>query len=704
MSASAVSHAEGPVADLLGALHQACDRQRQRLLVAVIGPTHWSQRCVERFHGAHPDYHTLTPAEHRPGAVIGQDLRGAILDLRQQMAPDLLGATAGAVVAGHLCVLLLPSATDLGASAFGQRLLQRLRSDEQALVIEDTQPLPGRPQLPSGIFSDATPPCRTRDQAAAVQACERLISGRARRPLVLTADRGRGKSSALGLAAASALQAGHGPLLVTAPAPSQVAGLFRHAADVLGETLQGRWTLASGRLRFVAPDTLLHNRPEARAVLVDEAAALPVPVLSQLLEHYGRIAFATTTHGYEGMGRGFDLRFRRVLEQRTPDWRQLTLNAPIRYAANDWLEPVIFGLLCLNAAPAQLPASRTTAPITQWYTGVQLAQDERLLRELFGLLVLAHYRTRPADLAHLLDSPALQMGVQATANGTVIGCVLMQCEGGLDTAMAEAVKAGQRRPAGEHGSGILAAQIGLADGARLQSGRIMRIAVHPQRQRQGLGQSLLLAAQQRAQELGLELLTSSFGAHPGLLDFWSRAGYVLLRLGLRREARSGEHAALVARPLGPQARDLIARATTLLRCETLTQLATSLQDLEPGVTTRLLQAAPPEPHSTLHYQQCRRWLAGEVPFEAVPGSLQQVLAALLARSTANSCDAETESAALIDKVLHLKPWPVVVQLLQARGRTDAEARLRRTFRDLIGKDDDPGTGYAPPMNSLRQPQ
>ena len=54
-------------------------------------------------------------------------------------------------------------------------------------------------------------PCRTADQQRAVDAVVRVVTGHRRRPVVLTSDRGRGKSAAFGIAAAQ--------LTIRAPGP-----------------------------------------------------------------------------------------------------------------------------------------------------------------------------------------------------------------------------------------------------------------------------------------------------------------------------------------------------------------------------------------------------------------------------------------------------------------------------------------------------
>jgi tRNA(Met) cytidine acetyltransferase len=144
-------------------------------------------------------------------------------------------------------------------------------------------------------------------------------------PVVLTADRGRGKSAALGMAASQLIGQGK-QVLLTAPSRATVESVFKHAKNPPA---------------FFAPDDLLQTLPEGDVLLVDEAAAIPVPLLLQMLEHYPRCVFSTTLHGYEGSGRGFALRFQKQLDVRAPGWHAIRLHQPIRWAENDPLEHFI---------------------------------------------------------------------------------------------------------------------------------------------------------------------------------------------------------------------------------------------------------------------------------------------------------------------------------------------------------------------------
>ncbi|MDZ7826321.1 MAG: hypothetical protein U5R48_10240 [Gammaproteobacteria bacterium] len=285
------------------------------------------------------------------------------------------------------------------------------------------------------------------------------------------ADRGRGKSAALGIAAARALTEVPGIILVTGPDPGAADTVLTHGraqARALGED--------PDRIRFVPVDRVPAADASVRALLVDEAAALPVALLGRWLRDHGRVALATTVHGYEGTGRGFELRLRGLLDRFAPDWRRVELAEPVRFAAGDPLEALQFALLALDADP--VPPEPVATPDAELIPAGTLATDETALRALFGLLVSAHYQTRPSDLVRMLDDPAMRVWHLGPARAP-LACALTIDEGGLDPMLAAAMAAGTRQPRGEQGPGVLARRLGLEAGARIRSVRISRITVHP---------------------------------------------------------------------------------------------------------------------------------------------------------------------------------------------------------------------------------
>ncbi|MCF8015434.1 MAG: GNAT family N-acetyltransferase, partial [Chromatiaceae bacterium] len=394
----------------------------------------------------------------------------------------------------------------------------------------------------------------TTDQAEAIAAICTLAAGRARRPLVLTADRGRGKSAALGIAAGRLIAQHRLQIIVSAPRRSAVDTLFEHAHAAFKQTNTTQALESAAELehllRFQAPDTVLATTPTADLLLIDEAAGIPAPLLEPLLMHYRRICFATTVHGYEGSGRGFEIRFRALLDQRTPGWQALRLRTPIRWSQGDSVEQLLNRLLLLDAEPAsdaQVADADLTAVQFVLHDRDALAANEPLLRQLFGLLLLGHYQTRPNDLRHLLDGPNLSVA-SLCVDGLVLATALIAREGWLEPALIQPIFEGRRRPRGHLLPQTLSAHAGLREAPRLGYARIVRIAVHPAARRRGLGRRLIEAVAARTRQDGLDVFGPCFGASTELLSFWHHCGLAPLHLGTRHNAASGARAVVVLKP------------------------------------------------------------------------------------------------------------------------------------------------------------
>lgn len=531
--------------------------------------------------------------------------------------PDAFGALSGTLRAGGLLILLTPE--DWGAapdadytrlaahpweaqaltSHYLARLARLLGESSQVIAWSAGQP----PQIPEWPIASEPAPrpddpdCLTRDQADAVA---RLVSLRRRRPVVITADRGRGKSAALGIACARRLADGDAEILVTAPRPSAVEPLFERLAALRldGERRGLAFHAGAGRggvVRFIAPDALseLVERGDAggpgQCLLVDEAAAIPAALLGQWLTAFPRLAFATTVHGYEGAGRGFALRFRQRLDQHTPDWRAITLSHPIRWAPHDPLEALTTQLLMMDAEPAP-PGGGSLRRVELSAAELSLGgmkHGEPRLRAFFGLLVQAHYRTTPSDLRRLLDAPDTRLVALEDDSGPQ-AVMIVADEGGFSPELAEHVARGERRPRGHLLAQSLAAHTGARDALTARLRRVLRIAVHPQRRRQGLGHWLIDSERQLAAEQGIDLLGASFGAEPGLMAFWRSEGMSSVRLGLARETSTGEHAVMVLTATSAQGQALEQRLIQRFHRQLPGLLAFELRELAPDIAMALL--------------------------------------------------------------------------------------------------------------------
>ncbi len=693
---------------------EAC-RQQARQVASALAPSH----ALWIGEGAPADVETLLNSQ--AGERLGGELDLLVYDAFCGFDPDAFGALGGTVRGGGLLLLLAPPLEHWGdypdperqriavagygpdqvGGSFLRRLGQILSQDPWVVRVDCGQALP-TPRLPGGNPSLPAPQsgeCLTRDQQQAVEAILRVVKGHRRRPLVLSSDRGRGKSSAMGIAAAQLLCETSSRLLVTAPRRGAVDALFAQALRLLpgAEMKRGELRYRGGCLAYSAPDHLLAEPRPGDLLLVDEAAAIPTALLQGLLEHYPRIVFATTVHGYEGTGRGFALRFKRHLDQRTPQWRELRLETPIRWAGDDPLEPLLFRLLGLDARPAtdaEVAAATADNVETSQPGASGLAANEPLLRQLFGLLVLAHYRTTPLDFRLLLDAPNLQT-LLLRYRDQVVGVALLSSEGGFDADLAQQIWAGRRRPKGHLLAQSLAAHVGIASAPSLRGLRIVRIAIHPAAQRRGLGSLLLDRVFGFAQEAGYDYLGTSFGVSEALFDFWSRNRLAPVRLGLSSGTSSGDHSVLMIAPLSRQGASMAEQAGRRFARQLPALLGDPLSALDAGIGCRLLAVSKAGDELSLDRDD---WsdLAG---FAFARRGYETSLPAIEKLGLKGLCDSRLDRPdreLLLLRVVQKRPWAVCARLSGVSGRAAVEERLRAIMACLFRRfADEPASALIP---------
>lgn len=496
----------------------------------------------------------ITPAQAHH--LLGQEIGHVVFDGTQGVDCNALAAVSGAMTAGALLILLLPpwqrwaslpdkdslrwaeQETAIATPHFVAHFKRCFARHTTIISWQEGEAVNWGVQLSLPRWQK---PCG-KPTAAQHSLLKRLLTGQ---PdiYVLTAPRGRGKSALAGMLIAR----WQGACVVTSASRDSAASVLNWAGENATYLAPDNLLLLSQQPDFVAPEWLI----------IDEAATLPTAQLTALIALAPRVLLMTTVLGYEGTGKGFLLKFCAGL----PSWQALTLDDPIRWAASDPLEQVIDDLLLFHAETQYLhglPPTLTVSGISppKSLTSAQLAQDESLLRQFYGLLSSAHYRTSPLDLRRLLDAPQQHFTV-IRHHQQIIAALWVVEEGGLSETLAHEVWAGRRRPKGNLVAQSLSAHGGYYHAPLLHSRRISRIAVEPHFQRHGLGQQLIATLHQEAQHQQIDYLSVSFGYTESLAAFWQACGFTLIHEGHRREASSGVTSAMAVRAITAQGQTLI---------------------------------------------------------------------------------------------------------------------------------------------------
>ncbi|EGR34491.1 hypothetical protein IMG5_009770 [Ichthyophthirius multifiliis] len=216
--------------------------------------------------------------------------------------------------------------------------------------------------------------CTTLDQATALLHILDSLKEKNNFTLSLTASRGRGKSSLLGLAAAYCIQNGYSNIYITSPCVFNVSSFFNFllkgidqyswVENVDYEIMQscekdlGREIIQINfkknhrqTIQFVLPGDLGLLKNQWDVLFIDEAAAIPLPVLKKGLKNKNMnnfVILSSTINGYEGTGRSLSLKLITELKK-GEKIKEITLEQPIRYNQNDVIEHWLNEVMLLEA-------------------------------------------------------------------------------------------------------------------------------------------------------------------------------------------------------------------------------------------------------------------------------------------------------------------------------------------------------------------
>ncbi|EGD74543.1 hypothetical protein PTSG_05907 [Salpingoeca rosetta] len=352
--------------------------------------------------------------------------------------------------------------------------------------------------------------------------------------------------------------------------------------------------------------------------VIDEAAAIPLPLVKDLMGPY-IVFMASTINGYEGTGRSLSLKLIQQLRKQAgvaaskgathSKLRELTLDIPIRYAANDPVEAWLNGLLCLDSTIA--PPSAGACPHPSACDLYSIDRDtlfsynkvsEVFLQRMVALYVASHYRNTPNDLQLLSDAPAhrvfcLLAPITNPQELPEILCVIqVALEGEISAKTVRATLKQGIKQAGDLIPWTICQQYQDDDFGQLSGARIVRIATHPDYQGMGYGKRAIeqlkafydgklldlseSGTREKIEAHSLELheedhesltprknlpplirkldelepdtldyLGVSYGATPSLYKFWKKCGFAPFYMRQTANDLTGEHTCIMLNPL-----------------------------------------------------------------------------------------------------------------------------------------------------------
>jgi tRNA(Met) cytidine acetyltransferase len=630
----------------------------------------------------------LTIPQKKAQSQLGKEFDLVVFDASDQLDPDSLGAIIGTITSGGTFILWLPqySRPSLWMQRFSQCVTEFSQQFDSFKHVHQGQPLPElSPPTPrksqDGLYL-------TNDQQQAVTAILRVVHGHRRRPLVLSSDRGRGKSAALGIAAAQLLVEGKQTILVTAPSLTVTETVFEHASRLSPQAALSRALISVGdaEIRFIAPDILIESDQKADLLMIDEAAAIPASMLEKLLQKYSRIVFATTLHGYEGTGQGFTVRFQQLLDQYTPNWHGYHMETPIRWVENDQLEAFSFQALLLDTVPAAdelIRDAQVDSVNFELIDKQQLVNDEQSLRELFGLMVLAHYRTRPSDLQMMLDRDDIKVYAMRY-HGHIVASAWLVKEGNLDDDLANAIYAGERRLKGHLLPQSLLAHVGITTAGSINYQRIIRIAVHPAVQHRGLGTALLQQIVREAEKSDTDLIGTSFSANKGLLDFWTQSAFSPVRLGIHQDNVSGSHAVILLKQASSAGQKVLNDASLRFQQQWPYLLHTNFKHIDPELVIRLSQLIPQQKLQLSQWEQqdIEAFCYAQRGYEFSQVALWHLLKIKISCPTYLKLTSEQQNLCAM-VVLQQREWSDIARHLKYTGKAEIITALREAIKLLL---------------------
>ena len=428
---------------------------------------------------------------------------------------------------------------------------------------------------------------------------------------IIVADRGRGKSAAVGLTIAYTLMnysTSKYRVTITAQSIGHTQSIFlfiKFGLDNLNEKynlhrqddqLVGISLKNGSKIEYRNPEEVSKDL-KSNFLIVDEAAAFPQEKLLELISSKTKKIFISTIHGYEGTGRSFQYKILETIK-RKPQFRfkLYSLNDPIRYPSGDLIEQLLNETFLLQVEPPKIKFEEfdKLTDLIEFYsldTSSESIFESKIeiLKDIMGLLIFSHYRNQPNDLLLLTDSYRHSLTYLSSSNRSNEKAILLACQLAHEGALSENII--DKIESGHFIEGDLIPAIAIryfsSKFAQFNGLRIVRIASHPEFRNKGLGRIAVEALIKKYKSL--DWIGVSFGATEKLIKFWKKFGFKIIHIRPIKTSKTSEWNIVLVKPLSSRATTAVNQASRDFLLQFIHLLKQSLFELKPELVLLIIK-------------------------------------------------------------------------------------------------------------------
>lgn len=651
-------------------------------------------------------FNTKSIVYERTSNILGMTFDNLIMDLRHNLNPDDIGRLVGVVKGGGLIFMILPDKEEINSwkTRFNNTLIsfplklkdienkfekyfyatlennrdimiidlknKKLKACEKRIIHSKKGKIvyPKNSTIPRAIFKLSA----TQDQVKVLVLLEKFWFEDKNSVVILKSDRGRGKSSIIGLFISCIIYDALSSnkflnIGITSPEKENTLVLFRFlkkglkALGIKFKELNNVIEIANKNVRVVYIPIVKIRDVKCELLVVEEAASIPIPYLYAIIKNFRKSIFSSTIHGYEGAGRGFSIRFMKYLKMHSKvKVFEFEMNEPIRYDADDPVELWLFESLLLNAEPVVLNKIKKHFVKDLRYEKIDLLIDKTIMKHFFGIYRLAHYRNRPKDVALILNSPN-HFSRCVKLNNKLVNSIHISKEGSLPKHIIDLVFRNEM-PKGHMIPLVICRNYRIYEFGFLSGWRIVRIATHPDVMNKGIGSFAVREIEKEARSNNLDWIGVSFGSTSELLNFWIKNKFVPLHISFERNPISGEYSVILLKPLSKSAIKIVKKLHYEFRLKLLGSLMDIHFDIDHRIPFYLLNKFYIHTsHYTIKFTDNQKFrleafLNEKLPYEAANDVVKELVKYYFLNTIKRPKLSEVEEEILIMKCLLIKTW------------------------------------------------